>query len=403
MGLFEKMFGKSDSPVKESQATRFEMITDNGEGFFAWNGNLYKSDIVRAAIRPTVIAIGKLIPKHIRSNSRGMKVFPEKHIQKLLARPNPMMSMQILQEKMATQLLLNNNAFAYIKRDDQTLLPIAIYPLPASSIEVKQGYLGDLFLKFYFPNGKQQLIPYDDIIHLRRDFHNNDFFSDPPGEALTSLMEIINTSDQGIIKAIKNSAVIRWILKFTTVMHKKDLKQAVDDFNEQFLSVQNSGGAAAADGKYDLQQVNSTAYVPDDKQAANTVKRVYSFFNTNEKIVQAIHSEDEWNAHYEMNIEPVAMQLASEITQKLFFEFERNKGDAIIFEASSLQYASMSTKMNLVQMVDRGALTPNEWRSILNLPPIDGGDEPIRRLDTDVVKGGEKIDNSGGKTKSDDE
>lgn len=402
MGLFDKMFGKNDSLPKESQATRFEMITDNGEGFFEWNGNLYKSDIVRAAIRPTVIAIGKLIPKHIRNNSRGMKVFPEKHIKNLLVRPNPMMSMQILQEKMATQLLLNNNAFAYIKRDSQTLLPIAIYPLPAATIEVKQGYLGDLFLKFYFPNGKQQLIPYDDVIHLRRDFHNNDFFSDPPGEALTSLMEIINTSDQGIIKAIKNSAVIRWILKFTTVMHKKDLKKAVDDFNEQFLSVQNSGGAAAADGKYDLQQVTNTAYVPDNRQAANTIKRVYSFFNTNEKIVQAIHSEDEWNAHYEMNIEPVAMQLASEITQKLFFEFERNKGDAIIFEASSLQYASMSTKMNLVQMVDRGALTPNEWRNILNLPPIDGGDEPIRRLDTDVVKGGEKIANSIGKKKPDD-
>jgi len=36
-------------------------------------------------------------------------------------------------------------------------------------------------------------------------------------------------------------------------------------------------------------------------------------------------------------------------------------------------------------MVDRGALTPNEWRSTLNLSPIDGGNEPIRRLDTAVV------------------
>jgi len=45
----------------------------------------------------------------------------------------------------------------------------------------------------------------------------------------------------------------------------------------------------------------------------------------------------------------------------------------------------MQTKLGLVQMVDRGALTPNEWRRILNLPPIEGGDRPIRRLDTDVV------------------
>ena len=33
-------------------------------------------------------------------------------------------------------------------------------------------------------------------------------------------------------------------------------------------------------------------------------------------------------------------------------------------------------------MVDRGAMTPNEWRKILNLSPIDGGDIPVRRLDT---------------------
>ena len=42
----------------------------------------------------------------------------------------------------------------------------------------------------------------------------------------------------------------------------------------------------------------------------------------------------------------------------------------------------MQTKLNLLQMVDRGALTPNEWRQVLNLAPIDGGDVVIRRLDT---------------------
>ena len=36
-------------------------------------------------------------------------------------------------------------------------------------------------------------------------------------------------------------------------------------------------------------------------------------------------------------------------------------------------------------MVDRGAMTPNEWRAVLNMVPLPGGDEPIRRLDTQVV------------------
>lgn len=36
-------------------------------------------------------------------------------------------------------------------------------------------------------------------------------------------------------------------------------------------------------------------------------------------------------------------------------------------------------------MVDRGALTPNEWREVLNLPPVEGGNQVVRRLDTAVV------------------
>ena len=40
-------------------------------------------------------------------------------------------------------------------------------------------------------------------------------------------------------------------------------------------------------------------------------------------------------------------------------------------------------------MVDRGAMTPNEWREVLNLPPVEDGDKPLRRLDTQVVEGGE--------------
>lgn len=36
-------------------------------------------------------------------------------------------------------------------------------------------------------------------------------------------------------------------------------------------------------------------------------------------------------------------------------------------------------------MVDRGAMTPNEWRATMNMAPIEGGDQPIRRLDTQVV------------------
>ncbi|HDR3495910.1 phage portal protein [Bacillus toyonensis] len=383
MGLFDKIFGKKQAPT----TTRFEMINDNGGGFFAWNGDIYQSDIIRACIRPKAKAVGKLIAKHIRDNSTEFKVNPDSYMRFLLEEPNPLMTGQMFQEKMAVQLELNHNAFAYIKRDDFGY-PTEIYPIPCTTVEVVEGAQGDIFLKFYFKNGKQMTIPYTDIIHLRKDFNDNDFFGEHPGNALAQLMEIVTTTDQGIVKAIKNSAVVKWILKFKSVLKQEDIDSQVKNFVNNYLNISNDGGAASSDPRYDLEQVKPEAFVPDSKQMQETVQRIYNFFNTNENIIQSKYNEDEWNAYYESEIEVFAMQLAGEYTRKLFSRRERGFGNKIIFESSSLQYASMSTKMNLVQMVDRGSLTPNEWRAILSLGPIEGGDKPIRRLDTALVKEG---------------
>lgn len=84
--------------------------------------------------------------------------------------------------------------------------------------------------------------------------------------------------------------------------------------------------------------------------------------------------------------------MAGEFTRKVFSRRERGFGNKIYFEASNLQCASLSTKLSLMGMVDRGALTPNEWRETMSLAPIEGGDKPIRRLDTapvNAVEGGE--------------
>ncbi|PEL97694.1 phage portal protein [Bacillus wiedmannii] len=393
MGLFDKIFGKKQDPSTKSY-NRYEMISDTGGGFFSWSGDIYQSDIIRACIRPKSKAVGKLVAKHIRDNKTEFKVNPEPYIRFLLEEPNPLMTGQMFQEKMTNQLELNHNAFAYIKRDDLGYAS-EIYPIPCTTVEVVEGTYGDIFLKFYFRNGKQMTIPYTDVIHLRKDFNENDFFGEHPGKALSQLMEIVTTTDQGIVKAIKNSAVVKWILKFKSVLKQEDIDMQVKNFVNNYLNIANDGGAASSDPRYDLEQVKPEAFVPDSKQMQETVQRIYNFFNTNEKIIQSKYNEDEWVAYYESEIEPLAMQLAGEFTRKLFSRKERGFGNKIIFESSSLQYASMKTKMDLVQMVDRGALTPNEWRQILSVGPIEGGDKPIRRLDTALVKEGKVTDEGG--------
>lgn len=375
-----KIFNRSPTRV------RYEVVQDKGNGYYQWGGELYKSDILRSCIQPHVSAIGKLTPVHVKAEGDEADYF---YIRKILTEPNPYMAGCMLQEKLAAQLTLNRNAFAYINRDSNGY-PIELYPLPVMSAEAiyDRGY--NLYLRFVLRNGRMVTYPYRDMIHLRRDYYENDIFGTSAQEALTPLMELVGTSDKGLMNAIKNGAIIRWLVKWNQTIRPEDLKKQAENFAEMYLSTETNGtGVAATDAKAEVQQIKPNDYVPNVLQTDRTERRIYSFFGVNQNIVQNSYTEDEWNAFYEAQIEPVAKQMSDEFTRKLFTSRERQAGHRITFGANSLQYASMSTKLNLLQMVDRGAMTPNEWREVLNMASIEGGDKPIRRLDTAVVGGGE--------------
>ena len=385
MGMFNKF------KTKPTVQSRIVMMTEHGNGFYSWNGKLFQSDIIRACIRPKTKAIGKLAARHIRNDKNGIAINPEPYIRMLLEEPNPLMSGQVMQEKIANQLALNNNAFILIVRDDFGY-PIELYPIPTTGVEAVY-YNGELYLTFYYKNGKKSTFPYTEIIHLRNDFYDNDVFGESPAKALTELMEIVNTTDQGIVKAIKNSSVVRWLLKFNSNIRPEDLKKNVKEFVDNYLSLESDTfGAAGVDSKVDATRIEPKDYVPNAAQTDRTTKRIYAFFNTNEKIVHSQASEDEWNMYFESEIEPWALQMSNEYSRKLFTRRERGFGNRIHFDASNLQCASFNTKLGLVAMVDRGAMTPNEWRKVFNMPPIPGGDAPIRRLDTAPVKEGGEND-----------
>lgn len=387
MGLFNR------KQKNVSTEAVYKMITDTGNGFYAWNGKLYQSDIVRACIKPKTKAIGKLIAKHVREtiteDGKKIDINPVPYIRFLLEEPNEYMSGQVMLEKVANQLALNNNAFILILRDSFDR-PIGLYPIPCASVEAIYDAAGTLKLKFYMMNGKIMTFPYSEIIHIRDDFFHNDVFGDNPAEALTQIMNVVGMLDQGIINAVKNGGVIRWLLKYTQSLRPEDLKENAQNFVDNYLSMStNTMGVAATDSKAEAVQVKPNDYVPNAAQTDRQTKRIYDFFNTNEKIVNSTYTEDEWIAYYEAVIEPIAEQLSNEFTRKIFTRKERSYGNRIIFESSNLTYASMDTKLQLVQYVDRGVMTPNEVRYYLNLAPIDGGDVALLRKDTGTLNSGQ--------------
>lgn len=390
MGFFKK---------NKTTVSRVEMIQQRMSNYFTFNGKLYESDIIKSCIRPDVKAIGKCVVKHIRNYNDKIETNPEPYLKFLFMQPNPWMTMQQMIEKVETTRLLNNNAFILINRDENGY-PFELYPINALSVEAIFDKDGFLYYRFLMKNSKYYNFNSMDIIHIKSDVYEDDIFGTPPTKSLLDVMNVITTTDQGIVNTIKNSGVVRWLLKFNISLKADDIKKHAKDFSDNYLKInsngeddENFGGVAAADSKYDAVQIKHNDYVPNAMQMNTSIKRLKDYFNTNDKIITSSYTEDEWNSYYEAKIEPEIIQLSDLFTLKIFTRKEIAFGNSVIFESSNLQYASLSTKLAFVSMVDRGALIVNDWRALFGWGPIEGGDKPIRRLDTaqiDSAKGGDE-------------
>lgn len=389
--LFQLIFGRRPRQEQQIQ-TQLQMLNGYAPIFSAFSGEAYDSDVVRSAVDAIARNAAKLKPKHIRRTENGVEPV-NSDIEKLLSlRPNPYMDAYTFLYKIVTQLYLQNNAFVFIDIDRVSRKIKGFYPVNAATTEFLE-YDGAIYAKFHFLGGQQVVLPYEDLIHLRRFFYKNDLYGEPSDKALNPVLDVLKTTDEGLANAIKSSAYLRGILKFTTMLKPEDMKLQRDLFVKDYLNITNNGGIAATDAKADYIPLDNEPKVANADQMKIIRDKIYNYFGVNEKIIRSNYTEYEWNAFYESTIEPLAVQMGLEFTAKIFTEAEINRGNEIIFESNRLQYASMTTKLNLLQMVDRGALTPNEWRAALNLPPIEGGDVPIRRLDTAEVK---MIDSPGG-------
>jgi len=347
--------------------------------FTPWGDDPYEADVVRAAVDAIARNAAKLKARHIRRVD-GQIIPMNSQIERLLqVRPNPNMNAYDFLYKMVTTLMIDNNAFAYPIWDGTNL--VAIWPVNCTMAEFLEDDTGTIYVKFYFGgSGEPAVLPYSEVIHLRRHFYKNDIIGEN-NTPINATLEAIHTTNQGLAQAVKTSANLRGILKYTGMLKEADIKANRDRFVSEYLSVQNNGGVAALDGKADYIELKNQPVIINAPQMKELRDAIFRYFGVNENIVMGKYTEDDWNAFYESTIEPIAVQMSLEFTSKLFTERERGFGNEIIFEANRLQYASVKTKIAMVeQMVPMGLLTINEAREIFNLAPVEDGDKRLVSL-----------------------
>jgi HK97 family phage portal protein len=379
------MFGRK--PRADTIYNQLKMLNGYNAVFTTWGNDPYSTDVVRSAVDAIARNAAKLKPKHIKRAGKEIQPVAGQVERVLQVRPNPNMSTYDFLYKMVTALMIDNNVFAYPVWEGSTLK--AVWPVIAQQTEFIEDQLGQIGVRFWFSDDSI-ILPYDEVIHLRRHFYKNDMAGEN-NKALNNTLEAIHTTNEGLGQAVKTSASLRGILKYQGILKESDIKANRDRFVAEYLVVQNNGGVAALDSKADYTELKSQPLMVDAAQMKELRENVYRYYGINEKIIIGDYSNERtWEAFYESTLEPLAVQMSLEFTSKLFTTGERGRGHEIVFEANRLQYVSTRTKVQMLKdLAPLGLFTINEGREIFNLAPVEGGDKRIQTLNVvDADKAG---------------
>jgi len=373
VSIFDRLF-RRERTVTSSQ------VIEETRSFSAFTGDAYSNDVFREAVDAIARNAGKLKGSHVIKYRDHDREEGDCKINRLLqVRPNPYMSAYDFIYKLVTRLYLYNNSFAYIDRDQRGNV-VGLYPITASHIDLLADQSGRLYCSFLMKSGREVVLPYDDMIHLRRFFNDDDILG-ADNTAIAPGLELSQTQNEGLVNGIKSGASIRGILKFTQIMSPEKLKKEKDAFVADYLEIGNDGGVVATDQKMDYQPIESKPIVLNADQTKAIREKIFSYLGVTEAIVSSSYTEDQFSAFYESTIEPIATALSQEMTAKIFSEREQAFGNEIIFESGRLQFTSNSTKVNLIaQLVPLGLLTVNQALEILNLPGVADGDRRLQAL-----------------------
>ena len=363
MGLIDRIFGRPKEP--KGQAARFETFTAYSPQFMSWNGRLYESELVRAAVDAHARHIGKL--KYSMNGTARQKLYTATK-----SAPNPWYTWSQFLERCSNIYQIENNLFV-VPLLDRTDDVCGFFPVIPSQCEViEKG--GRAFLRFSFIGGQKRAIELDRVAIVPKHQLKDDFFGER-NTALNGTMELVNMVNQGIAEGAKNSASYRFMARMNSPTFDEDLAKERQRFDRLNFSAGEGGGLLLFNNTMtDVKELSQRGYTVNPEQLKLIQGNVVDYFGVPLSVIRNEATADVMDAFFNGAIEPFAIKLSEALTRIVFTERERNSGNEIIFAANRLQYMSVGSKIDMTkELGDRGAIMIDEIRELFNYPPLPDG------------------------------
>ncbi|MCL2052780.1 MAG: phage portal protein [Lachnospiraceae bacterium] len=386
MGIIANVFNKFINKYRP-------FLMSNGE--YVPTGTLRDNEIVGAVADAIGKNVGRLRPQMTRENHYLFRL--------LSIRPCPELSTYDFLYRIATDLVYTSNSFSVIFWNDDFTKIISIQPIVTNAYRIFLDERNNILFSFRWNyDGGWHTVPYQCVIHIKARFNKHRFMGTSPDIELKRNLELVETTGEMIKNVAKRSNMLAGYIKYNNIADDEELTKIAKNFRDSYYNADNAGGIASLDNTYEFKELAQRPPMVPVTLISFLRDNVYRYYGVNEKILTSTLNHQEWISFHENVIEPIAIQLSYEFTYKLLTASEIGHGNKIEFTANLLQYATLE-KRNTIggNMLDRGALTINEYRALMFYPPVEGGDERlvslnyVKATDQTLYQTGQENNNSG--------
>lgn len=373
MGIFDNLFRKRDKELtRDYYDKNFATFTAYTPTFHAWNGKLYENELVRASVDAIARHISKLKIEYHGSAKPDFIARLKKGI-------CPFLTDSQFLYKTATLLYMSNTCFI-LPVLDNNMMTIGYFPAVPHSWKIKL-FKDEYWLRMEFEDRTIGSVKLADVGILTR-FQYKDMLFGDNRSGLDETMKLLNIQRQALEENAKNGATYRFWGQYVQVAKGSDLEKERKRFTEQNLSAgSGNSGMLLFPRDYDnIHQIENKPYSIDTEQMKLIKENVYDFYGTNLAIIQNRATAEEMDAFYNGLVEPFSIQMGEVLRNLIFSYNERAYGNDVFLVANRLQYMSTSQKIQMArELGDRGILTINEIRELLNFAPREDGDASFIR------------------------
>jgi hypothetical protein len=369
-------------------------ILNDGRAIFSQFGeDIYLSDFVNNCIDRIATEISKINIVSVVQKPGSIRQQNDDITRLFRFKPNPL---QTTKDFLACCEWLRRkdcNCFIYpqyeIVRDvqgNQYRKYTAFYPLNPTGIEIGTDDSGNVWeIKFIWRDGTFDILPYNDLIHLRWRRGKNTIigggndYGRPDTKNLLESVRILDQVLQGLPKSIEASLKITGLYSAKTLISADAIKENRDKFEEHIFS--SKAGIIATDlaGEFTPINMKPTEIKPEVMKFVKDIVR--ERYGISDAIMSGDYSGEQHSAFYQTCVEDFIVEFEQGMSSCLFTQREQDIGHRVKGYYSKVAYLSMANKIELATLAtNTGILMLNEINDIFGFEPFEGGDRRLQSL-----------------------